>query len=86
METRKKVLLTGASGTVGIEVLKQLYAMKNTYDITVFDVKSKKSIKKFKAFKNEIAIVYGNITNENDLKGVCFDKDIVIHLAAIIPP
>ena len=86
MKTRKKILLTGASGTVGLEVLKQLYALKGIYETTVFDVESGKSIKKFKPFKKVINIVYGNITNENDLLKVCSDKDVVIHLAAIIPP
>lgn len=86
MKTIKKVLLTGASGTVGYEVLKQLYELKNEFDITVFDIKSSKTIKKFKPFKEEVNIVYGNISNEADLVDVCHDKDAVIHLAAIIPP
>ena len=86
MKSKKKVLLTGASGTVGVEVLRQLYELKNKYEITVFDIKSAKSTQIFKPFKKEVNIVYGDITNENDLKKVCTDKDVVIHLAAIIPP
>ena len=86
METRKKILLTGASGTVGYEVLKQLCEIKNKYEVTVFDIKSRKTIKKFKPFNNEINIVYGNLNNNDDLIKVCYDKDVVIHLAAIIPP
>lgn len=83
---RKKILLTGVSGTVGFEVLKQLYELKNNYEITVFDVKSAKAEKKFQPFKNDITIVYGNISSEADLLNVCYKKDVVIHLAAIIPP
>lgn len=86
MKTRKKILLTGASGTVKQEVLKQLFVLNNMYDITVFDTKSTTAIKTFKPFKKEINIVYGDITNDNDLNNICFDKDIVIHLAAIITP
>jgi len=86
MKRRKKILLTGASGTVGQEVLKQLCAEKDKYEITVFDVKSTKSIKIFKPFKNEIEIIYGNICNENDLINISSHKDVIIHLAAIIPP
>ena len=86
METRKKILLTGASGTVGYEVLKQLCEIKNKYEVTVFDIKSGKAIKKFKPFNKEINIVYGNLNNNDDLIKVCYDKDVVIHLAAIIPP
>ncbi|MBK6730233.1 MAG: NAD(P)-dependent oxidoreductase [Bacteroidetes bacterium] len=83
---KKRILLTGASGTVGYEVLKQLYAIKENFEITVFDVNSKKSRKKFKPFSKEVRIVYGDITKTDNLKNICFDKDVVIHLAAIIPP
>jgi len=86
METRKKVLLTGASGTVGYEVLKQIYNKKTNYKITVFDVKSSDSVKKFAPFEKDVEIIYGDITNEDDLDKICSEKDYVIHLAAIIPP
>lgn len=86
MRSRKKILLTGASGTVGLEVLKQLCEIIDKYDVTVFDIKSGNTIKKLKPFNEKVNIVYGNITNENDLIKVCVDKDVVIHLAAIIPP
>ncbi|MDD2552298.1 MAG: NAD(P)-dependent oxidoreductase [Dysgonamonadaceae bacterium] len=86
MKTRKRILLTGAAGTVGQAVLKELCTIKNRYEVTVFDIKSSKTIKKFNPFREEINIVYGDIENENDLIKVCHDKDVVIHLAAIIPP
>lgn len=83
---RKKILLTGASGTVGFEVLKQLYQKREQFDITVFDVDSTKSNKLFKPFSKDIRIVYGTISDKNDLIKACYDIDFVIHLAAIIPP
>ena len=86
MKIRKKVLLTGASGTVGFEVLKQLHTQKERFDITVFDVKSVKSKKKFHPYKKDITIIYGSICNENDINKIGTHQDIVIHLAAIIPP
>lgn len=86
MKVRKKILLTGASGTIGFEVLKQLCKNKELYDITVFDVKTSQSKRKFNTYKNDINIVYGNIFDENDLNKINDDQDTVIHLAAIIPP
>lgn len=86
MKIKTKVLLTGASGTVGYEVLKQLCEGKNEYEVTVFDIKSVKAIKKFKPFKEVANIVYGDITHDADLRKVCYDQDVIIHLAAIIPP
>ena len=86
MGTRKKILLTGASGTVGFEVLKQLSEVENKYDITVFDVKNSKTIKKLLPFKGKVNTIYGDISNADDLMKACYNQDVVIHLAAIIPP
>lgn len=86
MKEKLRVLLTGASGSVGREVLSMLDREKQTYDITVFDKKSKQAVKLFSPYKANVNIVYGDITNEQDVKNVCANKDIVIHLAAIIPP
>ncbi len=85
MKPIKKILLTGASGTVGYEVLKQLCEINN-YEITAFDMRSKKSVKKLSGFKDRAEIVYGNIINRTEVEQVCSHKDVVIHLAAIIPP
>ena len=78
--------MTGASGTVGNEVLRQLCENNDFYEITVFDKKTAKTTKKLRAYKNDIRIVYGDITNDNDINKISHNKDIVIHLAAIIPP
>ena len=86
MGTQKRILLTGASGTVGFEVLKQLYNSKNKYDITIFDIKTAKNIKKFSPYKGAVTIIYGDITKENEVLKACDNQDVVIHLAAIIPP
>lgn len=86
MEIKTRVLLTGASGTVGFEALKQLYAKRDEYQITVFDLKTKKGAKKLSPYKNDVEIVYGDISNKEDVAKVSKDKDFVIHVAAIIPP
>lgn len=78
------VLLTGASGTIGFETLKQLLE-KGCYKVTVFDKKSKLSVEKFKPFKDQINIIFGDITSTKNLEKVT-NIDAIIHLAAIIPP
>jgi nucleoside-diphosphate-sugar epimerase len=79
------VLLTGASGTVGSEVLKQLAAMKNIR-LTVFDKQSGRTKKIFATYKNNVEIIYGDLCNEEDISNIPLNLDAVIHLAAIIPP
>lgn len=81
----KNILLTGASGTVGFEALKQLLQNKS-YNITVFDKESKISLKKLAPFNDEIKIIYGDISNPVDLQKIPNNQHAVIHLAAIIPP
>ncbi|TXD47208.1 NAD-dependent epimerase/dehydratase family protein [Polaribacter sp. IC073] len=81
---KTKILITGASGTVGFEVLKQL-SKKESYHLTIFDKKTKLSLEKLKPFESKIDLIYGDISKNIDLeqiKGI----DVVIHLAAIIPP
>lgn len=82
---RKKVLVTGASGTVGYEVLKQLIKI-NSYEIFTFDLKTKKSLKKIAALSHKLTPIYGDISAPEDLQKLPKNLDAVIHLAAIIPP
>jgi len=82
----KRILLTGASGTVGKEVLRQLCESTDEIEVTVFDKKTKDSKSLFQKYRKRINIVYGDIAVEKDVRDACMDKDIVIHLAAIIPP
>lgn len=81
---KKTILVTGASGTVGFEVIKQLSVLEK-YNTIAFDLKSKKSIKKLDALKEKIQIVYNDISSPNAFSSLT-KIDAVIHLAAIIPP
>lgn len=78
-----RVLITGATGNIGIEVLKNLYALG--HEITVLARNSKKNSKSLQEFKN-IKIIHGDITSQEDVDEACKNQDYAIHLAAIIPP
>lgn len=81
-----KILLTGASGTVGKEVLRQLSDYPEEIEITVFDKAFSGSGDFYKKAGRYFKIIYGDISQEKDICEACHDKDVIIHLAAIIPP
>lgn len=82
---KNKILLTGASGTVGFEVLKQLIE-KDKYHIIVFDVDTENSKQKFASLPQKFDIVFGDISKLSDIERLPQNLDFIIHLAAIIPP
>lgn len=79
------VLITGSTGAVGKDVLKQLYSIQSPSSITVFVRESSKTKKILKKYPG-INVFYGSISNYEDVEKACHNKDYVIHLAAIIPP
>jgi len=81
----KKVLLTGASGTVGKRVLKELLIRNSKYDITLFLRGSRKNKRTFTPLSSKVCIIWGDIHNSEDVKKAVTGKDIIIHLAAVLP-
>ncbi|MFX0043930.1 MAG: NAD-dependent epimerase/dehydratase family protein, partial [Candidatus Hodarchaeota archaeon] len=79
-----KILLTGPFGNVGLSTLEEI--IKRNYKIIAFDIKNKKNKKLAKKFENQIEIVWGDLRNYEDVQKAVKGVDIIIHLAAIIPP
>lgn len=80
----KKVLLTGAFGIVGMEVLEWL--IKRNYDIRIFDIETSTNKEKSEKYKDRAEIMWGDIRNKKKVDEAVRDIDVIIHLAAIIPP
>ena len=83
---KKTVLLTGSSGAVGSEALKELFKKNEMYNIRTFDLKTTASRKAVRPFKNRIKTVWGDLRDKNAVIRAVAGADIVIHLGAIIPP
>ncbi len=81
----KKILITGAAGTVGINTIKTLLT-EDKYEITALDLNNKKNNKILKKYQKRINIVFGDINNETLIEALIKDHDIIIHLAGSMPP
>lgn len=82
---RKKILLTGASGTIGKEIFRDLISRNRKYEISLFLRPSRKNKKLFKSYRGTIDIIWGDIQNFEDAKKAVFNKEIIIHAAGVLP-
>jgi len=82
---KKHILITGATGTVGKEVLKQLFKT-HAYKITVLCRDSARNRKCLKPYKNDVHVVHAELAQKEGLLALTGPFDVVIHLAAVIPP
>jgi nucleoside-diphosphate-sugar epimerase len=79
------VLITGAFGNVGVSVLSE--ALRRGYQVTVFELKNKKNMALKRKYEKEVKeIILGDLRNKADVDRAVAGKDVVIHMAAILPP
>ncbi len=83
-----KVLITGATGHMGREGLKQLHKNKSMYEIIIFSLPTPSDKKILKSYRKDksIKIIWGDLTNYNDVKNAVEHADIVLHLGALVAP
>ena len=83
-----KIALTGSTGNMGVETLRQLSEIDEIEIIKVLIRKEsvKKATKLKSKYKNRIEIIIGNIENKEDCEKLIKDADYIFNLAAIIPP
>lgn len=82
----KRILITGGSSSVGLQIIQQLLSAKQDYQISVLDLESKQAKKELIPFQEKIQIFWGDICCAQTVKQACSNQDVVIHLAAIALP
>ena len=81
----KKILVTGAAGTIGLQVIRFLLS-EGKYEITALELRNVNAYKRLKAFRKRINIVYGDVNDKAIVDALVKDHDVVIHLAGVLPP
>lgn len=85
---KKKVLLTGASGSMGGEAFKELLRRRDKYDTVLLLRPSAKNKKAFAKYEGQegLRIVWGDLYNFDDVLEAVNGVDHVLHPAALIAP
>ena len=84
---KKIVLVTGASGTMGQETLKQLISRKNRFEVRAFVRPSNKNrilMKKYAC--PSLKVVWGDLANYDDIKRGVDGADYILHIGAMVSP
>lgn len=76
--------LTGAFGNVGTSALHEL--LRQEHKVLCFDVKTEVNKKTAERFQGKVDVLWGDLRNKEDAEKAVQQQDVVVHLAAIIPP
>lgn len=79
-------MITGATGGIGIELLRQLRESNQLDGISVLARDSKKNRKALSSYVDLISIFWGDLMDRASLIPACANQEVVIHLAGLIPP
>lgn len=79
-----KILLTGAFGNIGFSALQEL--IKQGQSVRCFDLPTRANQKKARQVAGKAEIIWGDIRDAKQVASLVRDQDVIIHLAAILPP
>ena len=83
------VAITGITGNMGQATFEAMASADGVGKLKLLShnaKRTKKLLKKHKHFSREIEIIEGSLTDKNAIASLIKDADIVIALAAVIPP
>lgn len=84
---QKTVLVTGVTGTMGQETLKQLLERGSRFKVRAFARPSEVNKIKMKKYAGpNLEIVWGNLSNYEDIKKAVDGADYVLHIGAMVSP
>lgn len=83
----KVVAVTGVTGTMGKETIKQLLSRKYQYKVKAFARPSEVNRQKMRAMAHpNLETVWGDLANYEDIKQLVDGADYVLHIGAMVSP
>ena len=83
---KKRIFLTGATGTMGWAGLQELLQYPDRYDVSVLARPSKKNKQKLAPLESKIHVVWGDLTNYEDVRKGVTGADYVLHVGGMVSP
>ncbi len=85
---KQRVFLTGATGTMGFLGLQEILKDKDDLELVILIRPSKQSKEKMAPFAHTegLKIIWGDLTNYDDVKKCVKDTDIILHVGAFVSP
>lgn len=85
---KKNVFLTGATGNMGREGLKQLLGRRDKFNITLLVLPTEKDKKFVEPYQNQpgVKVVFGDLTNYDDVLKCVNGADYVLHVGGMVSP
>ena len=83
---KKRVFLTGATGTMGWAGLMEFMQRLDRFDMTILARPSKKNKEKLAPYADRIRIVWGDLTKYEDVLEATKGADYVLHVGGMVSP
>lgn len=83
---KKRIFLTGATGTMGWAGLQELMGRLDRFDVTILARPSETNRKKLSSFDGKIRIVWGDLTHYEDVLEATQGADYVLHVGGMVSP
>ena len=79
-----RLLLTGPFGNIGSHTTAEL--IRQGHQVRAFDRRTPRTEKVAQRLDHQCEVRWGDIRNVAEVKAAVQDQDVIVHLAAVIPP
>ena len=83
---KKTIFLTGATGTMGYAGMTEILRYPEKYHLRILARPSAKNKEKLAPFADKVEIIWGDLTNYDDILRGVTSADIVLHVGGMVSP